>query len=188
MPDLSPQASSLRDLGTRLSLQMISFSQICASLKWPFKFLWKRFTPNEKATQCERVCDKREREMWNHLKICVIERKSDKWQPGAHSIKFYTRRVRPEVDHPLTLSVVSFPAISNYVNVFLCFGTRDFRLLPSVTKFWASVRCFRVYSIFPFRRLMVQFDAVAQTNFFKYRLSSMYLYLPVKERWKETVK
>ena len=36
--------------------------------------------------------------------------------------------------------------------------------------------------IFPFRRLMVQFDAVAQTSFFKYRLSSMYLYLPVKER------
>ena len=67
--------------------------------------------------------------------ICVIERKSDKWQPVAHSIKFYTRRVRPEVDQPLTLSVVSFPAIFNYVNVFLCFRTRDFRLLPSVTIF-----------------------------------------------------
>ena len=47
--------------------------------------------------------------------ICVIERKSDRWQPevggGGHSIKFYTRRLRPGVDQPLTLSVVSFPAI-----------------------------------------------------------------------------
>ena len=53
--------------------------------------------------------------------ICVIEHKSDRWQAGAQSIKFYTRRVCPEVDQPLTFFVVSFPAIFYYVNVFSLF-------------------------------------------------------------------
>ena len=54
--------------------------------------------------------------------ICVIERnKSDRWQSGGTPIKFYKRRFGPEVNQPLTLSVVSFPAIFDYVNVFSLF-------------------------------------------------------------------
>ena len=41
--------------------------------------------------------------------------------PGGHPIKFYTRRFGPEFNQPLALSVVSFSAIFNYVNVFSLF-------------------------------------------------------------------
>ena len=40
-----------------------------------------------------------------------------------------------------------------------------------------NIECLRVDSIFLFCSLIVQFDAVAQTSFFKYRVSPMCLYL-----------
>ena len=70
---------------------------------------------------------------------------------------------------------------------FLCFRARDIVVMQSVTKFRASGSMFSHGFYFLLCSLIVQFDAVARTSFFKYRVSSMNLYLLVKERRKETV-
>ena len=121
VPDLSPQASSLKDLGTRLSRQI--FSQICPSLKWPFKFLWKKIH-----LQTRKALNVSTREISVIVRCEIISwfawlsaTKVIGGSPGGHPIKFYTRRFGPEFNRPLTLSVVSFSAIFNYVNVFSLF-------------------------------------------------------------------
>ena len=58
---------------------------------------------------------------------------------------------------------------------FLCFRARDIVVMQS--RGFYFLLC----------SLIVQFDAVAGTSFFKYRVSSMNLYLLVRERRKETV-
>ena len=85
-------------------------------------------------------------------------------------------------------SVVSFSRkFLSMLLYFPCFGARDIVVMQSVTKFRTQASMFSRGLYFLLCSLIFQFDAVARTSFFKYRVLSMNLYLLVKElerkRW-----
>ena len=85
--------------------------------------------------------------------------------PGHNQLSFIRGGFVPKSTNPLPFLSCLFPRFFIMLMYFLCFGTRDFRLLRRSQNFEPKLRFFRVYSFFPFRSLMVQFHAVAQTSF-----------------------